>query len=107
MNKKDARRTVAEALSRRGMKSLGTYNDKVTLTMDLEEGQAILGTENGAGCAYLVAQHKAQLGIKTITEVTIWSEVETTLRSYDPPMFSMYFTVKPYSGNGKVKAREL
>lgn len=67
-------------------------------------GQAILGTSNGAGCAYLVAQHKAQLGVKTITEVTLWAEEETKLVPVEglksKPKLSMYFTVKPKSAVG-------
>lgn len=46
------------------------------LTWDMNEGgpgQAILGTPNGAGGAYLLAQHKTQLGVKTFKSVQIWS----------------------------------
>ena len=63
--------------------------------MNQIEGQAILGSKNGAGCAYLVAQHKAQLGVKTITTVTLWADKERELdkiKEFDP-MISMYFKI--------------
>lgn len=41
--------------------------------MQQDEGQAILGTPNGLGCGYVLAQHKEKLGVNTITEVTVWA----------------------------------
>ncbi|KAH7071743.1 hypothetical protein FB567DRAFT_612413 [Paraphoma chrysanthemicola] len=38
---------------------------------DTDQGHAILGTPNGAVFAYFLLQHKAQLGYKTITKVTV------------------------------------
>jgi hypothetical protein len=40
-----------------------------------EEGQALLGTPNGSGVAYLLVQHKQELGRKTIEKITVFSEV--------------------------------
>ncbi|KAF1968726.1 hypothetical protein BU23DRAFT_258350 [Bimuria novae-zelandiae CBS 107.79] len=37
-----------------------------------EEGVALLGTPNGAGVAYLLAQHKAQLGAKEVRKVSLF-----------------------------------
>lgn len=45
---------------------------------------AILGSPNGAGCAYLLAQHKAQLGIKQLTSVTIWMSGSTSFTLSSP-----------------------
>ncbi|KAH7406736.1 hypothetical protein DE146DRAFT_753290 [Phaeosphaeria sp. MPI-PUGE-AT-0046c] len=36
-----------------------------------DEGHALLGSQNGATFAYFLIQHKAELGYKTITKVTI------------------------------------
>ena len=46
----------------------------VTMPMSDEKGQAVLGTPNGAGIAYLLATHKAQLGQKTVESVLVWSQ---------------------------------
>jgi hypothetical protein len=37
-----------------------------------ENGEALLGTPNGHGCAYFLAQHQALLGRKKITEIQVW-----------------------------------
>lgn len=44
----------------------------LTFSIDSEEGLAILGTPNGSGTAYLLAQHREQLGYKTIDRVTVF-----------------------------------
>ena len=46
----------------------------VDFEMSTDEGKAILGSPNGAGCAYLLLQHKAQLGVKTISKVTVFQD---------------------------------
>ncbi|KAJ4305764.1 hypothetical protein N0V90_001296 [Kalmusia sp. IMI 367209] len=42
------------------------------LGMETEEGRALLGTPVGQGIRYLLAQHKAQLGSKTVTMVDLY-----------------------------------
>ncbi|KAF2621471.1 hypothetical protein BU25DRAFT_379643, partial [Macroventuria anomochaeta] len=37
-----------------------------------DEGHALLGSPNGAGFAYFLMQHKRELGLKTITKVTVF-----------------------------------
>lgn len=44
--------------------------------MDTDEGKALLGTPVGVGIAYLLAQHKAQLGIKTVSKVDVFEPDE-------------------------------
>jgi hypothetical protein len=46
-----------------------------TIPMSDERGQAILGTPNGVGVAYLLATHKAQMGQKTVESVQVWSRL--------------------------------
>lgn len=68
----DTQDIVFQALSRAGHTQLPSWNDRVTFQMNTDEGKAILGTPNGAGCGYLVAQHKTQLGVKRIRDVVVW-----------------------------------
>ena len=44
----------------------------LTFDIESEEGQAILGTPNGSGTAWLLIQHKKQLGDKRIERVTVF-----------------------------------
>ena len=44
----------------------------LTFDIESEEGQAILGTPNGSGVAWMLIQHKAQLGEKKIKKVTVF-----------------------------------
>ncbi|OAL04328.1 hypothetical protein IQ06DRAFT_290457 [Phaeosphaeriaceae sp. SRC1lsM3a] len=52
----------------------------VAFPIDSEEGKAILGTPNGAGVAWLLAQHKKELGNLAIKKVTVfYAENESDL----------------------------
>ncbi|KAF2812679.1 uncharacterized protein BDZ99DRAFT_354869, partial [Mytilinidion resinicola] len=44
----------------------------VTLSMDSEEGKALLGTPNGNSLGWFLINHKAQLGLKTVESVTVF-----------------------------------
>ena len=44
----------------------------LTFDIESEEGRAILGTPNGSGVAWMLIQHKAQLGEKKIKKVTVF-----------------------------------
>jgi hypothetical protein len=44
----------------------------VIFTMNSEEGMALLGTPNGSGVAWLLAQHKKELGHKCVEKVRLW-----------------------------------
>jgi hypothetical protein len=46
----------------------------VTFTMESDEGKALLGTPNGSGVAWLLAQHKKELGHKIVDRVRLWYE---------------------------------
>jgi glucokinase len=65
---------VKEALKRK-------YNEEPStlgraFSMDDEEGKAVLGTVHGAGVAYLLAQHKKQMGLKTVRGVYVFQSPE-------------------------------
>lgn len=51
-----------------------TYNlwPGKTFSVTSEEGKAIVGTPNGAGVAWLLAQHKKELGERRIEKVTVF-----------------------------------
>lgn len=99
-------KTMNTALRNRGHNSIPTWEEKITWTMDEEEGQALLGTPNGSGCGFLLATHKSKLGLNTIKDVTIWADEPMELGESKGAL-SMYFTVKPVSADRRVGAREL
>ncbi|KAH7413607.1 hypothetical protein DE146DRAFT_749811 [Phaeosphaeria sp. MPI-PUGE-AT-0046c] len=43
------------------------------------EALALLGSPNGLGAGFFLAQHKAQLGNKVISKITVWTASETDL----------------------------
>lgn len=49
-----------------------------TYSIYSKEGQALLGTPNGHGVAFLLIQHKRQLGHKVVDSVTVFIEGVTT-----------------------------
>ncbi|RMZ01279.1 hypothetical protein D0864_03496 [Hortaea werneckii] len=64
-----------EALQKSG-KVLASWDKRVTWTIDEEAAQALLATPNGQGVAWFLAQHKAQVGRKVVTEVSMFSKPE-------------------------------
>ena len=52
------------------MKELSTWPG-ISFDIERKEAKAILGTPNGKGVAWLLAQHRAQLGEKTVKKVTL------------------------------------
>lgn len=61
----------------------------VDFWMDTDAGKAILGSPNGNGVGWLLAQHHAQLGRKAISRVTVFD----TQYSGQPRGFGL---VKPH-----------
>jgi hypothetical protein len=61
---------VTAVLDKRGEKLKAWPGTK--LSMIESDARAILGTSNGHGVAYLLAQHKEQLGVKVIDSVTVF-----------------------------------
>lgn len=59
---------------RTGHKTMPTWANAAMFDMSTEEGLALLGSQNGAGCGLMLAGRKAQLGPKTISRVTVWGE---------------------------------
>jgi hypothetical protein len=55
----------------------------VHFDMSTDDGKAILSTPNGAGQAWFLAQHKRQLGIKTISKVQIWVDSRSLSVGYN------------------------
>lgn len=67
------REIANEALSKSG-KLLRGWDHRAIWAIEEESAQAILATPNGQGVAWFLAQHKAQLGHKVVTEVSVFSD---------------------------------
>ncbi|KAF1851022.1 uncharacterized protein K460DRAFT_271378 [Cucurbitaria berberidis CBS 394.84] len=65
----DTNKLIARAL-RNKKKKLSPWPG-IAFSTDTDEGKAILGSPVGATIAYFLTQHKAQLGFKVVTKVTI------------------------------------
>lgn len=79
-----------------------SWATRQTFSMDTDSGKAILGSKNGSGGAFFLAQHKAQLGDKQITEVVVWTTggrdgdalpASPPGRGTQDPGLNMYFIV--------------
>ncbi|KAF2794315.1 hypothetical protein K505DRAFT_361196 [Melanomma pulvis-pyrius CBS 109.77] len=70
---------VAKALSNTNSE-IGNWPG-ASFNMDTPEGKALLGTPNGVGVGYMLAQHKAQLGKKTISKVDVFLHESTLIRA--------------------------
>jgi hypothetical protein len=46
----------------------------ITYPAASDEGRTLLGTPNGSSVAYLLIQHKAALGHKTVDKITVFRE---------------------------------
>ena len=63
----------------------------ITFKSDTLEGQALIGTPNGQGVAWLLIQHKRQLGHKVIDEISVYDE---NGGDPDPPNPTLLFRLK-------------
>lgn len=74
--------------------AIGFWGSQVTFEMTSDQGKALLGTPNGGGVAWILINHKAQLGIKTISSVTIWktTEIAQLENGETGPGYEMLFT---------------
>ena len=63
----------------------------ITFKADTLEGQALIGTPNGQGVAWLLIQHKRQLGHKIIDEINMYDENAGDLV---PPHPTLLFRLK-------------
>jgi hypothetical protein len=66
----------------------------LTFPMTELPGLAMLGTPNGYGVAWLLIQHRAQFGRRTIESVKVWSGPAPADPSNDPPYYA-YFKIVP------------
>lgn len=66
--------------------------------MSDDRGKALLSTPNGNGVAWLLAQHKAQLGVKIVTDVTMFAT-----GTAGHPDFNLCFWIADYAvGDGQL-----
>jgi hypothetical protein len=68
---------VDKVLERNSIETLPEWPG-VTFDIDTAEAQALLGTPNGSGTAFLLIQHKRQLGHKMVEKVTMFYEKNLT-----------------------------
>jgi hypothetical protein len=61
------------------------------------EGKALLGSPNGAGVGFLLAQHKSQLGHKTVESIRVFG-YENKLESFTLEFIDMLFVLKDVKG---------
>jgi len=64
-----------EALSRSGA-TYGDWENRQTWYAGSEEYNALLGTPNSSGVAWLLINHKRQMGIKTIKAISVFESVD-------------------------------
>ncbi|GJC92628.1 WD domain-containing protein [Colletotrichum higginsianum] len=65
---------IALALSDAGYGRVPGWDRRATFGMDTRPGLAILGSTHGSGAALFLIQHKRILGLKKITQVTVWGD---------------------------------
>jgi len=53
--------------------NVGRWNNRVTVTMDTDQGKAAFGTANALGVGWLLLQHRALLGKKTVSKIDIFA----------------------------------
>lgn len=64
-------RSVIDVINQRNGTSV-LERPGTTYSADSPDGNALIGTPNGSGVAYLLIQHKEQLGHKIICSVTVF-----------------------------------
>ncbi|KAI7314535.1 hypothetical protein KC326_g5001 [Hortaea werneckii] len=84
-----------EALQKSG-KVLTSWDQRTTWTIKEEAAQALLATPNGQGVAWFLAQHKAQLGRKVVTEVSVFSKPEGLFGN-----LNIFFKIEDHSSAGE------
>jgi hypothetical protein len=50
------------------------FRERVDLDANSHEGRAIIGTPNGLGTAWMLIQHKKELGVKKISKVSLFQD---------------------------------
>lgn len=77
-----------------GRQNLGTWADRRTFLPHQEAFSALLGTPNGNGVAWFLAQHRAALGQRTVESITVWCPTPGAFILYS----KMLLTISPYTG---------
>jgi SpoU rRNA methylase family enzyme len=68
----------------------------------MDEGHALVGSPNRAAFAYSLMQHKAELGRKAITKVTVFRpEMDDDLAFVDPNVVFRVGDVEKENGNSE------
>lgn len=65
-----------QALRNRNLATIPTWANRETFTPDDEDDDGffgILAGAHGSGAAYFLLQHKAQLGLRKVSSITVWA----------------------------------
>ncbi|OAK93794.1 hypothetical protein IQ06DRAFT_204231, partial [Phaeosphaeriaceae sp. SRC1lsM3a] len=84
---------ITSVLDRRGLERMPPWPG-VKVGMWEEEGEALLGSPLGAIVAYLLVQHKENLGRKHVTEITIFREDDVIGEQQDMVEVNLLFWIK-------------
>lgn len=80
-----------------GQNNLGTWQNKATFSLEQDEGIALLGTPIGTGVGYILAQHKDQLGHRTVGQVYVWDQSASSRPRPDSSIHPcLLFEIGPY-----------
>lgn len=98
----DTKKMVKMALRASGITTMPLWESRHTFRPHTDPFYAILGSKNGAGTAYLLAQHKTAdvgLGVKEISEITIWAPIAWDISNPGADLildsFNMLFHITP------------
>ncbi|CZR65700.1 uncharacterized protein PAC_15600 [Phialocephala subalpina] len=67
----DSKAWAVQAVINSGETLIPNYPKTIEFSIDTDYEKAILALHNGAGIGFLLARHKAQLGVKTVSSVTL------------------------------------
>lgn len=76
------RATVLDIAGKSSIEDLGEWPG-VTFPIEEYQAKAALSTANGIGVAYMLIQHKAQMGVRKVDRVNLWNCAEKIYDSDD------------------------
>lgn len=66
--------SVVNYIALKNGQGVRNWDNKLTFSLNSDEGKALTGTPNGKGAGWLAATHKNQLGNKTIKDISVFTE---------------------------------
>ena len=104
INNHGTRDLIPDILEKRDVKDgPNSWKHRTRIEIDSPDGQALLGRANGAGVAYLLSQHRKQLGWKVIDYIEIYDDAvprEQRLELKKPSAPCLLFHIKDHDVAG-------